>query len=370
MEKKELARHLRSNAATVQSTPLVTGFDGFVDEMISVVDERFSLDDYRRIETIGDFGEKITAAAGQSSLREIVLQEVSPGGCAINMGDGLVHLGFPVHTFATVGEPLHAAFADYAAKANVHSWGAQPGRTLAYEFADGKLMFSAVSQLREFHPGNLRRFLRDGVFEQRCREAKFIAVTDWSLYPHMTECWRFLQDSVFSKLDHRPSFFIDLVDPSSRAEDAIREMLGVLSQFNEYGPAILGLNQNEANILGRVTGVTPAEASGPEDAVRQCSALREELKLDSVLIHSTRYAAGNLGGNSADVAAPYCESPKKSTGAGDRFNAGFALGHVLDLAPADRLTLGCACSGSFVREARSPTLDELADFLEDWSEWA
>ncbi len=73
--------------------PVVVGFDGFVDEMISVVAERTSLDDFVSIPDIPTFGSLISAAAGHSSLREIVVNAVQPGGCAVNLGDGLAALG-------------------------------------------------------------------------------------------------------------------------------------------------------------------------------------------------------------------------------------------------------------------------------------
>ena len=66
------------------------------------------------------------------------------------------------------------------------------------------------------------------------------------------------------------------------------------------------------------------------------------------------------------VEGPYCAKPKKSTGAGDRFNAGFCAGTLLKLPPRERLLLGCACSGYFVRQAHSATAPELADFIEQW----
>jgi sugar/nucleoside kinase (ribokinase family) len=64
---------------------------------------------------------------------------------------------------------------------------------------------------------------------------------------------------------------------------------------------------------------------------------------------------------------PYCPNPKKSTGAGDRFNAGFCLGLALLLADADSLALGCAASGFFVRNARSASCQELIGFLHSWA---
>jgi len=63
--------------------PVVTGFDGFVDEMISVVAERKTLEHFDPVPDIATFGALVSAAAGQSSLREIVIHAVHAGGCAV-----------------------------------------------------------------------------------------------------------------------------------------------------------------------------------------------------------------------------------------------------------------------------------------------
>jgi sugar/nucleoside kinase (ribokinase family) len=366
MTLSELAAMLRTGSRLLDELPVVTGFDGFVDEMITVVDERQDLVRYRRVETIQHFGELIAAAAGHSSLREIVVTRADPGGCAINMGDGLAALGLPVTTFATVGEPVHAAFADYAGLARLHSWGREPGRTLAFEFADGKLMFSAVTQLAEFTPAALDLYLAEGAFHAACSKARLIALTDWSLYPHMTACWQKLQRDVFAGLGHRPHFFLDLVDPSSRADADIRAMIEVLPGFAACGPTTLGLNQNEANILARLTGGAAPARSDIDAAATQAAMLRESLGISEVVIHGQKYAAMAAATGPATAWGPYCPQPKKSTGAGDRFNAGYALGLLLELPPATRLQLATATSGLYVREGRSPTLGELAAFIERW----
>ena len=75
--------------------PVVVGFDGFVDEMVTVVAERHSLESFEPVPDIATFGALISAAAGHSSLREIVVRDVHPGGCAVNLGDGLAALGVP-----------------------------------------------------------------------------------------------------------------------------------------------------------------------------------------------------------------------------------------------------------------------------------
>lgn len=345
---------------------VVTGFDGFVDEMISLVAERRSLDEFVPVADIAEYGALVSAAAGHSSLREIVVTDVHPGGCAVNLGDGLAALGVPVDCFATLGEPPHPAFAATTARfRSTHSWGREPGRTLAFEFSDGKLMYSSVRQLQEFTAADVRRRLQDGAYQSACRQAGVIALTDWTLYPHMTGVWRLLQQEVFAQLSHRPHFFFDLVDPSSRRSDDILSMLGALTAFEAHGPVTLGLNGNEANILARLTGLGEATAEADE-CLRLAGELRAHLRLAHVMIHRNRFAVAAGCDSLAIVRGPHCAQPRKSTGAGDRFNAGCILGLLAGGTLEDCLVLGSATAGYFVRQARSASRSELQEFLRAW----
>jgi sugar/nucleoside kinase (ribokinase family) len=355
-------------AANPTTCRVVTGFDGFVDEMITLVGERRSLDDYTPVPDIASFGALVSAAAGHSSLREIVVNAMHPGGCAVNLADGLASLGVAVDCFATLGEPLHPAFGDVAAKCHgFHSWGREPGRTLAFEFNDGKLMFSAVKQLADFTPDAVRGYLTADSFFNACAQAQVIALTDWTLYPHMTAVWRLLQSEVFSQLSHKPHFFIDLVDPSSRSKDDIRAMCSTLPGFEAAGPLTLGLNGNEANILCRLhdLSVAPSDVS-PQEALRQADALRDRLGISRVVVHRISFAVSSSEAGDFTQPGPFCPRPKKSTGAGDRFNAGFCLGLAHGFNDAEALVLGCAVAGFFVRHARSANQGELVDFLKHW----
>ncbi len=359
----------RLASADLRGCRVVTGFDGFVDEMITLVGERRSLDEFTPVPDIGTFGALISTAAGHSSLREIIVTDVHPGGCAVNLADGLASLAVAVDCFATLGQPVHAAFADIAAKCRgFHSWGNEPGRTLAFEFNDGKLMFSAVKQLADFTPHAVNGFLADGTFDAACRAAHVIALTDWTLYPHMTEVWKMLQRETFSKLSHRPDFFIDLVDPSSRSGKDIIDVASILKDFEAAGHATLGLNGNEANILCRLHDLPAAAPEAtPEDTLKQALALRDRLGISRVVVHRISFAVSASAQGGFIQSGPYCTNPKKSTGAGDRFNAGYCLGLALGLADTDSLALGCAVSGFFVRNARSASLPELVDFLRNWA---
>ena len=357
----DLATQLR---AVTRLPSVAIGFDGFVDEMMSLVGERQSPTAFTTVPDITTFGGLVTKAAGHSSLREIVLNAVYPGGCAVNMGDGLAALGVPVDAFATLGQPIYPAFASTIASfRSCHSWGRDPGRTIAFEFNDGKLMFSAVSQLADFTPAHVEKMLADGAYAAACAQARVIALTDWTLYPHMTAVWQLLQKQVYAQLNHRPQFFIDLVDPSSRSAADIWAMLDTLPAFAATGPVTLGLNGNEANILARLFDL-PEAADHPTAALAQAQALQARLGIAEVVIHHIKSAAVANATETMVLRGPYCAKPKRSTGAGDRFNAGYCLGQLLQLDARARLTCACASSGFFVSQARSATLAELADFIE------
>ena len=104
------------------------------------------------------------------------------------------------------------------------------------------------------------------------------------------------------------------------------------------------------------------EAS-PASSQALAAALRTRLGISELVIHHIKSTAVAGPDGEASLTGPYCAAPKKSTGAGDRFNAGYALGQLLGLSPAERLLCACASSGFFVREARSASLTELVEFL-------
>ncbi|MGZ5565751.1 MAG: PfkB family carbohydrate kinase, partial [Limisphaerales bacterium] len=58
--------------------------------------------------------------------------------------------------------------------------------------------------------------------------------------------------------------------------------------------------------------------------------------------------------------------PLITTGAGDHFNSGFCLGKLLGLSNEMSVLTGVTTSGFYVRTAKSPTIAELAGFLNDW----
>src|SRR5882724_7310453 len=87
------AGKLHAAAPKLASMKALVGLDGFVDEIIAVVDKRHSHETYAPIKAIGALGEKISSAAGQSSNYELVVKHMKLGGNGPIMANALASIG-------------------------------------------------------------------------------------------------------------------------------------------------------------------------------------------------------------------------------------------------------------------------------------
>jgi sugar/nucleoside kinase (ribokinase family) len=101
--------------------------------------------------------------------------------------------------------------------------------------------------------------------------------------------------------------------------------------------------------------------------VRTVEEIARRVKLDTLVVHPTKYGLAVHAGQMAETEGPFDPNPKITTGAGDHFNAGFCLGKLLGLDLACSLLAGVATSGYYVRHARSPSVPDLAQMLQSWT---
>lgn len=366
MSPAQLADHLEKERRP-RLPRIVAGFDAFVDEVLHVVGRRLSPEDYTPVPTISEFGQWVSNAAGRSGSREFVVLERVAGGCSVNLGDAIMSLGFSLDAFAGVGDPSDPTFRRFSCEcSSLNPLGMEPGRTAAYEFQDGKLMLCSFSHFADFTPEYLSAQMADGSFRRACENSSAVVLTSWSVYPHMTECWKYLQREQLAGIKNRPRIFLDIADPASRSPEDLCRMAEALAGFEAVGPTTLSMNSNEANQLAGALGVSVAGPE-PEDVEKLASQLRERLGIAEVGIHLIKSATAADASGVVTVAGPHCPKPLKSVGAGDRFNAGWLAGALLGMASADRLLFAVAVSGFFVRNARSGTIPEVIRFLRDWS---
>ncbi len=375
---KSAAGGLRRFSSELAKHPVLVGFDGFVDSIIAVVDKRQDAKRYDRVKTIEQFGKKIVNAAGMSSNYEMVVTLEKLGGNGPIMASALSAMGLPVTYVGALGSPsLHPVFEDFAGKAEVYSV-AEPGRTDALEFADGKLMLGKYESIYAVDWEHLDDHLGKGRLLDIITRSSFIGMVNWTMMLGMADIWKKMIEvfatggdkvSKAASGNRRMQVFIDLADPEKRELADIKEALELCAKMQKHVDVTLGMNLKESSQIAAVLGV--AVAGDAESAIEATAkAVCEKMGLYCVVIHPRKGAAAARRGvngamETATFAGPFVAEPKLSTGAGDNFNAGFSLGNLAGLSLAEALCVGTGTSGYYVRNAASPTLDQLATFCDD-----
>jgi sugar/nucleoside kinase (ribokinase family) len=349
-------------APSLKSTKAAIGLDGFVDEIIAVVDKRHDNVSYDPLRTIEALGKKILHAAGQSSNYELVVKQMKLGGNGPIMANALASIGLDVTYIGNLGYPnLHPVFEQFAKRAKVISI-AEPGHTDALEFDDGKLMFGKHESLKDVNWDNLIKRVGREQLKKLFDGSQLIAMVNWTMLAHMSDIWTKLLAEIIPGGDKKRKFFVDLADPEKRNPADILNALKLLARFQDHVDVTLGLNLKEAGEVEEVLAMP--KRSDPESAIEESARqIREKLNIACVVVHPRRGAATATKTESAKFAGPFVQQPKISTGAGDHFNSGFCLGRLLNFTLDECLCTGVATSGYYVRSAESPSAAQLAEFV-------
>jgi len=356
---------------TPEDFDALLGLDGFIDEIIDVVDKKEGFDHYTRIETISALGERISKAAGLSTNIELVPKQVKLGGNGPIMGNAMLSAGFVVDYMGILGYPdVDPVFADFASRCNEVFCIAAPGHTDALEFADGKVMLGKQQTLKEITWERILEQVGLDKLVDLFETVDLVALVNWTMTPYMNDIWEHLLSDVCPRVKDRPLMFFDLADPEKRTEKDIARAMDLIKEFSDEFYVTLGLNRKEATEVAEV--LNPDLSGAPSDCSLEeiTTALAGSLDIQCLVVHPTAEAAAVVDGQYYHVDGPYTSNPRLTTGAGDNFNAGFCLGRLLGLDPEASLVTGTATSGFYVRNMRSPGFEDLKQFLGLWAEHA
>ena len=351
---------------------MIIGLDGFVDEIIHIVDKRFDHENYTRINTIAEFGERLGNAAGLSTNIEFVPSHVKLGGNGPILANALLEYGISLTYVGLLGKPsIHPVFQDMANKLKaVYSLG-EPGHSDACEFDDGKIIIGKHVSLRELTWDLFKESLGgpEGIAKM-IEENQLLGMENWTMLPRMSEIWEGMIQEVFPLLpekEEKPYVFFDLADPEKRTKEDIAHAMSLISQFEEKFNAILGLNEKEAYEIAEALDLEiPHDA--PDKLKATTIAIYEHMGIYCLMVHPVRSACCVIDGEYYYTEGPYCPKPVLTTGAGDNFNAGFILGLTIGLDSLSALTLGVCTSGFYVRNGGSPTYDQVIEFAQKWAD--
>jgi sugar/nucleoside kinase (ribokinase family) len=364
---KQASQKLSAAVPQLASIKSLVGFDGFVDEIIAVVDKRHDFETFDPIRTISALGSKISNAAGKSSNYELIVKQMKLGGNGPIMANALASAGINVTYVGNLGYPtIHPVFQDFAKRAHAISIG-EPGHTDALEFDDGKLMLGKITPMNDVNwPNVTQRVGGEAKYRTLMQDAQLIAMVNWTMLPYMSQIWEKMLEAGYPNRQGgqggKRTLFVDLADPEKRNHADIRHAMELLSRFEKQVDVILGLNLKESGEICDVLGIPiPRDAEAAIEAT--AAAIREKLDVSCVVVHPRRSAAAATRDGSGTFLGPFILQPTISTGAGDHFNAGFCLGRTLGFSLDESLCTGVATSGYYVRTALSPTGAQLAEFI-------
>ncbi|MCF7926949.1 MAG: hypothetical protein K9L74_05190 [Candidatus Izimaplasma sp.] len=365
--RKTVAKKLKKSH---QEFDLLIGFDGFVDEIIHVVDKRLDSDNIKRITTIDALGTRIRKASGLSTNIELLPLKQKLGGNGPIMTNALSKHNTKITYIGALGYPkIDSVFEKMDNNVTLHSI-ANNGHTDALEFDDGKLMLGKMDSLKDVTYKRLIDIYGKEAFIETLNSMDLFASVNWSMLPNNTDLWEQLITHILPNLQDRknkPYFFIDLADPEKRENHEIKRALTLLKQFKSKFFVVLGLNEKEAYDLGIVLELIDEKSRKTISLETLNHKIINYLETDAVVIHPVDRSCVVTNKSYYLEKGPYIKTPRLTTGAGDNFNAGFMFGLLNGFTPQEALLTGMATSGFYVRKTYSPNTEELAQFLTDWA---
>ncbi|MFT5871998.1 MAG: hypothetical protein ACI8WT_000925 [Clostridium sp.] len=356
---------------TPNNEKVLIGLDGFVDKIVHVVGKRKSVTEFDRMKTIKEFGERIVKAAGLSTNFEMVVLQEKLGGNGPILSNAFLNYGLGLTYIGALGYPeIDNVFQHMKENGEVYSL-ANPGTTDALEFEDGKLMIGKLESLNDVNWENIKKIIGIPKLKELINDSSLFGIVNWTMVPHMSDIWKGLIEEVLPYIDNNEGkrlMLIDLADPEKRHNEDIIEALRLIQKFNKYFNVILGLNLKESVEIAEVLGIQGYKCDNlSKNSLKELTEqISKKLDIYCLVIHPTIEATVVVGENYYHVDGPYTASPILTTGAGDNFNAGFCLGQMLKLSPEQSLILGVATSGYYVRNAKSPSFDDIKEFLNNW----
>ncbi len=349
-----LAAKLEKN--NTQKKALI-GYDGFVDEIIEVVDKRQDAENYDRVLTLADYGARISAAAGLSANVELVTVQTKLGGNGPIMANSLMNQDQGIFYIGCIGKNgIHEVFHDFVSKCEKVISFEEPGHTDALEFMDGKLMMGKIEHLKYVNWQNLLAASSREELVEIVSQSSLLSFNNWTMLTGMNSIMDGIL-SIIKEVPNKPAIFIDLADPQKRLDEDIKEALNQLKEYAQETDVILSMNKNESMIVADLLGVSR------DDVTQRAVKIRESLDVAHVVIHPLHGAAAATKDWAGYVVGPYTDKPKLTTGAGDNFNAGYCNGVLRGFSAEECLMLGVNTSGYYVRNAASPNKEQLVAFL-------
>jgi len=337
--------------------------DGFVDEVWEIISSRASSKDFSIYTQMTQFSERIQSSGTGGVGLELVRKRRSFGGFTPNTGYALARLGVDTTLVGVYGkEHIDPVFEEIGRLCHLFSLG-DPAVTHIFEFDDGKIMLSHMEAVQDINWQRIVETLGMGKMDSLLAQSDIIGVGYWSLLPAFDEivagaCEAFPEDNKTRR------FFFDFADFRKKDVDSLNDTLQKLKTLNEKYPMTLSVNEHEAAALFGMYDETLDDKGRPIQ--EKIEYIRQRIALDEFVVHTPYYAAAaSSKENPAFAASVFCERPVRTAGAGDTFNGGYLAASLAGLDITERLQVGNAAVGFFLRNSTPPEIKHLAQYINE-----
>jgi sugar/nucleoside kinase (ribokinase family) len=280
-------------------------------------------------------------------------QTIQQGGCAANTATALARLGIDTYFIARTDQLGLNLLEFYLKQVGVNISHVKLGGTLALSTAlevGPEKINIIIDDEKSFGPFGFDDLDNDDL--ELIGSCHMVGVFDWSANPYGTD----LAGRLLDHLDGQQiPVYLDTSDPTPRATE-IPDLFDRV--FCHPALTYLSLNENE---LGQYTG--SSDTTPLVQLIRLAQILKRSTSA-SLCVHTATYAMHV--DNYVNIMPSYELDPLRTTGAGDSWNAGDIVGHLLGLEPAERLLLANAVAGYYVVSPQGlrPNLKQVIEFVE------
>ncbi len=346
---------------------ILLGCDGFVDETYQIVDVRRSATEFSPIEQLKLFGELIVKRADGGVGLEIIAKRRCEGGFGINTGRVPAILGLqPVLPGLYGRNEIDPAFKEFEEICSMESLG-DPALTLAFEFADGKLLMSDLSAVSNLSWKQFKDHFGEDKLREMFADVDILGLGYWSLTANFDGLLKGFMSQYTNSRPPRRMFF-DFADIKKKSPESFLASLELIRSYSDKIPMTFSLNEHEVNELFLRIGLDEPEYT-PDAIVSALTVARQKIGFDELVVHTPDFAAAS----SASEGEAYAMQDRQSNvirlaGAGDSFNGGYLCASLGSLPLKKRLVMANATTAFFVTHATTPTRSELITCIEKASD--
>lgn len=363
--RQRVINYIKDHVDVLEKNQVTVGIDAFIDKIMRLIHSKHG-DEIVFFSDIAQFGNHLVSKAGKSCQVELNERFTKLGGNAPIMANAMGALGVKINLASALGYPIvDPIFKELSSNCKLFTIG-NPGYTTALEFDDGKVMLSQRDYLNIINWSSLKDVLGLDTIKKFFNESKLISLVNWTGIMRYNDILRGILNEVMP--EHTPNkdqiLFFDMCDFSERTSEDVCEAVTLFNEFSKHFKVVLGVNENEGNLLYKA--LFPGKEI--KDWVSVNTEIYEHLNVDAYVVHTLTSSMAWDAKGTSQVDSLFVQKPKLSTGGGDNFNAGLCFGMLLGLDFEGALYTANATSGYYVRNAHSPSIDNLVDTLNDWDQ--